>query len=124
MSFGLPRLTRRLPDCWCRWPRRSFPSVLFSWFYECTPQGLQLESEIPANESIARHTGQKLDRWLIAILLRAVVLLLTDKLVLRPNEKPEASAIREKSIAVLLFDNLSHDPENAYLATAAFRRKS
>ena len=70
-----------------------FPfAMLFSWFYEWTPQGIQRESQIPPNESITRHTGKKLDRWIIAILLLAVVLLLTDKLVLRPNEKPVAGA--------------------------------
>ena len=96
-----------------------FPfAMLFSWFYEWTPQGLQRESEIPPNESITRQTGKKLDRWIIAILLLAVVLLLTDKLVLRPNEKPAADAtaatpIPGKSIAVLPFSDLSpsHDQE-------------
>src|SRR3954447_26706800 len=61
-----------------------FPfALLFSWFYEVTPQGLKLESEIAPNDSITRQTGRKLDRWIIAILALAVVLLLTDKLVLR-----------------------------------------
>jgi TolB-like protein len=46
-----------------------------------------------------------------------VVLLLTDRLILRQSEKPAlASPIPEKSIAVLPFDNLSRDPENAYFA--------
>ena len=93
-----------------------FPfAMLFSWFYEWTPQGIQRESGISPNESVTRQTGKKLDRWIIATLLLAVVLLLTDKLVLAPNEKA-AAAIPEKSIAVLPFDNLSHDPENAYFS--------
>src|SRR5450432_323010 len=59
-----------------------FPfAIVFSWFYEWTPQGLQLESDIQPNESIARHTGKKLDRWIIAILALAVVLLLANQLV-------------------------------------------
>jgi TolB-like protein/Tfp pilus assembly protein PilF len=99
-----------------------FPFVImFSWFYEWTPHGIQRESEIAPNESITRQTGKKLDRWIIAILVLAVVLLLTDKLVLRRDEKaadvaPGAAAIPVKSIAVLPFDNLSHDPDNAYFA--------
>src|SRR6478672_11862949 len=53
-----------------------FPFVLlFSWFYEWTPQGLQRESAIPPNESITRQSDKKFDRWIIAILALAVVLL-------------------------------------------------
>ncbi len=86
-----------------------FPfAILFSWLYEWTPQGLQLESEIPPNESITRHTGKKLEHWTIAILLLAVVLLLTDRLLLRPGEQTAAGAsIPAKSIAVLPFEDLS-----------------
>ena len=36
-----------------------FPfAMLFSWFYEWTPHSLQLESEIPPNESITGQTGR------------------------------------------------------------------
>src|SRR5436853_7102990 len=95
-----------------------FPfAMLFSWFYEWTPHGIQRESEIPPTESITRQTGKKLDRWIIAILALAVVLLLADKLVLRKNaETAVAVATPEKSIAVLPFDNLSGDPQNAYFS--------
>jgi TolB-like protein/Tfp pilus assembly protein PilF len=99
-----------------------FPfAMLFSWFYEWTPHGIQREKEIPPNESITRQTGKKLDRWIIAILVLAVVLLLTDKLVLRRDEKPAdvapvAAAIPDRSVAVLPFENLSEDKANAYFA--------
>jgi tetratricopeptide (TPR) repeat protein len=60
-----------------------FPfAMLFSWFYEWTPQGLQRESEVLPNESRTRQTGRKLDRWIIAVLALAVVLLLTNQFVL------------------------------------------
>ena len=95
-----------------------FPfAMLFSWFYEWTPQGIQRESEVAPDESVTRQTGKRLDRWIIAILLLAIVLLLTDRLVFRPNEKLKASTdapIPEKSIAVLPFENLSAEKENAY----------
>ncbi len=95
-----------------------FPfALLFSWFYEWTPQGLQRESEIPPNESITRQTGKKLDRWITVILALAVVLLLADKFVLHKDaETAAAPAVHGKSIAVLPFANLSEDKGNAYFA--------
>jgi TolB-like protein/Tfp pilus assembly protein PilF len=99
-----------------------FPfAIMFSWFYEWTPHGIHRESEIAPNESITRQTGKKLDRWIIAILVLAVVLLLTDKLVLRQDEKPAdvapvAAVIPVKSIAVLPFENLSEDKASSYFA--------
>jgi TolB-like protein/tetratricopeptide (TPR) repeat protein len=88
------------------------PALLFSWFYEWTPEGIRRESEIDRSESITHHTGKKLDRWIIATLALAVVLLLADKFVLHKD----VIAVPEKSIAVLPFDNLSRDPDNAYFA--------
>src|SRR5450432_4352745 len=84
-----------------------FPfALLFSWFYEWTPQGLKRESEVDRSESIMHVTGKKLDRWIIAALGLAVILLLADKFVLRKDALP----VPDKSIAVLPFDNLSRDP--------------
>ena len=96
-----------------------FPfAIVLSWFYEWTPQGLQLESEIPPNESITRQTGRKLDRWIIAILALAVVLLLANQFVLHRNAEAgsEKAALSDKSIAVLPFVNMSSDKENEYFA--------
>jgi TolB-like protein len=98
-----------------------FPfAMLFSWFYEWTPHGLQRESEIARNESITRQTGRKLDRWIIAILALAVVLLLANQFVLHRDENKSAETaawatpIPGKSIAVLPFSDLSskHDQES------------
>src|SRR5438309_11355123 len=98
-----------------------FPfAMVFSWFYEWTTHGLQRESEVAPNESGNRESGKKLDRWIIAILVLAVVLLLTNQFVLHRDEKAADIApvaeISAKSIAVLPFDNLSRDPDNAYFA--------
>ncbi len=98
-----------------------FPfAMVFSWFYEWTSHGLILESEISPNESITRQTGRKLDRWIIAILGMAVVLLLANQFVLHRDENKTADGpsaatpIPGKSIAVLPFADLSpkHDQES------------
>ena len=57
--------------------------MAFAWFYEFTPEGLKRESEIDPAKSITYHTGRKLDFAIIGVLAVAVVLLLTDRFVLR-----------------------------------------
>jgi TolB-like protein/Flp pilus assembly protein TadD len=92
--------------------------ILFAWFYEWTPQGLQRESEVAVAPSpAARQQRKNVDRWIIAMLGLAVVLLLADKFALRKDAEPAiGGAVPEKSIAVLPFDNLSGDPQNAYFS--------
>ena len=90
-----------------------FPFVmLFSWFYEWTPKGLKLESTVDSSESITHRTGRTLDRWIVAILSVAVVLLLSDRFVLHRD----SSVTAERSIAVLPFANTSDDPSNEYFS--------
>src|SRR5215469_5431601 len=91
--------------------------IAFAWFYEFTPEGLKRESEIDPGESITHRTGRKLDFAIIGVLAVAVVLLLTDRFVLRHgvNETTRAP-ITEKSIAVLPFENLSEEKQNEYFA--------
>lgn len=93
----------------------------FAWFYALTPKGLRRESEIAPEESIAAQTGRRLNYWVVAVLSLAVVLLLTDKFLLRrpePAEPAVASAttpdIPFASIAVLPFANRSGDPAQDY----------
>src|SRR5882724_6526196 len=99
-----------------------FPfAMVFSWFYEWTTHGLQRESEVAPNESVTRESSKKLDRWIIAILVLAVVLLLTNQFAFNRDNKPLAvapiaSTIPQKSIAVLPFESLSEEKSNAYFA--------
>ena len=91
-----------------------FPFLLaFAWFYEWTPEGLKRESEVAPAESITHHTGKKLDRWIIAVLGAAVVLLLTDRFVLH---KDAGSSSADNSIAVLPLINESGDANDEYFS--------
>src|SRR5690349_21177214 len=39
----------------------AFPvTLVLSWAFEITPEGIKLESEISPNESMTRHTGRKI----------------------------------------------------------------
>jgi TolB-like protein/Flp pilus assembly protein TadD len=91
--------------------------IAFAWFYEFTPQGLKRESEIDPAESITHRTGRKLDFAIIGVLAVAVVLLLTDRFVLRHGvNETTAAPIPEKSIAVLPLMNSTGDPGNEYFS--------
>jgi TolB-like protein/Tfp pilus assembly protein PilF len=94
--------------------------IAFAWFYEFTPDGLKRESQIDPARSIAAHTGKKLDRWIIAIMAIAIVLLLTNTFVWHKGAGLSADAdsvpVMEQSIAVLPFVNMSSDKEQEYFS--------
>jgi TolB-like protein/tetratricopeptide (TPR) repeat protein len=94
-----------------------FPvALIFSWAFEITPEGIKLESEIAPNKSIARRTGRKIVAVTIALAVVAAGLFVY-QLVRSKSDAPrqsEAATVPNKSIAVLPFDNLSRDPDNAY----------
>lgn len=89
----------------------------FAWLYEFTPEGLKRESDIDPAKAITDRSGRKLDLAIICVLTIAVVLLLTDRFVHRYDfNDTQDLPILEKSIAVLPFENLSSDKDNAYFA--------
>jgi len=94
-----------------------FPvSLILSWAFEITPEGIKLESEIEPTKSIARRTGRKIVAVTIALAVVAAGLFMY-QLVRSKSDTlgpPTTATIANKSIAVLPFDNLSRDPDNAY----------
>jgi len=95
-----------------------FPvALIFSWAFEITPEGIKLESEIEPNKSIARRTGRKIVAITIALAVVAAGLFVYQLVGSKSTSTPrqsEAATVSNKSIAVLPFDNLSRDPDNAY----------
>ena len=86
-----------------------FPiALIFSWFYELTPEGLSLEKDVDRAESITHVTGRRLDFIVISLLLAAVILFAYDKWWI--------GGPPEQSIAVLAFDNMSADPDQEYFS--------
>ncbi len=102
--------------------------LIFAWFYEFTPTGLKLESQIAPGDSIAEHTGKRADRVIIGVLVVAVVLLITNQFVLRRDatsaaEGTDAKAIAaalakvpKQSVAVLPLGNESGNPKQQYFS--------
>jgi TolB-like protein/tetratricopeptide (TPR) repeat protein len=99
-----------------------FPfAMLFSWFYEWTPQGIVRESEVAPDASVTRETGRKLDRWIIAVMAVAIVLLLANQFVSHKDANADVSnsapiSIPDKFIAVLPLANEGGDKDQQYFS--------
>src|SRR3954451_6158316 len=105
-----------------------FPvALILAWAFEITPEGIKRAGDIDPNEPIRTHAGRKLAGITVALALVAAGLLAFQ--LLRPKfgasvggPAPSASTaapapVPEQSIAVLPFDNLSRDPDNAFFAS-------
>jgi len=86
-----------------------FPiALILSWFYEITPGGISLESDVDHSKSITNLSGRRFDFIVISLLCAAVILFAYDKWW--------TSGLTNKSIAVLAFENMSGDPEQEYFS--------
>jgi len=92
-----------------------FPvALVLAWAFELTPEGVRRTREPGPNEWVARRAGRRVDFVIIGVLTLAIAWLVFDRL-----HRPRSIVLSEpiaKSIAVLPFDNLSQDPDNAYFA--------
>jgi TolB-like protein len=86
-----------------------FPiALIVSWFYEITPEGISLEKDVDAADSITHVTGRRIDFIVISLLCAAVILFGYDKWWTAPPSG--------RSIAVLPFVNMSGDDNNEYFS--------
>src|SRR5437660_1349623 len=100
------------------------PAVILSWVFELTPEGLKRDEDVAPEQSVTQRTGRRMDRMIIVVLVLALGYFAFDKFVLAPRREAalvagaapneSKSVINAKSIAVLPFENLSSDKENAY----------
>ena len=102
------------------------PTLIFSWVFELTPQGLKRDEDVRPEESIAPQTARRMNRMIIAVLLLALGYFVFDKFVLTPRREAALLAARTstepksvpsaKSVAVLAFANLSDDKGSEYFS--------
>ncbi len=106
-----------------------FPvALVLAWAFELTPEGIVRTEDVPPNQSIARKTGRKLVAFVAIIAALAIGLLVfqmarrdrwrrSDNATTQPAQLGAPSLpIPAKSIAVLPFDSLSEDKDNAFFA--------
>lgn len=107
----------------------AIPVLIFSWAYELTPEGLKREAEVDRSRSITGQTGRKLNMITIAILIAVVAFVLVERAFFRggeqatvaeaPDAVPEevvSNEVDDRSIAVLAFDDLSEQGDQAFFA--------
>jgi len=97
-----------------------FPiALVFSWFYELTPEGLSLEKDVEAHESITHVTGQRINYLVISLLCAGLVVFALDKWWLREATEPAdatAPVAYTNSVAVLAFDDLSPEGDQGWFS--------
>ena len=82
-------------------------ALLIAWTFEMTPDGMKRTEDISPNEQLPHWSKRKFGTLIVTVALLATGLLVFQLW---------RSWSSEKSIAVLPFENLSQDPENAYFA--------
>ncbi len=121
------------------------PALVFSWIYELTPDGLKRDADVDPAQSIASTTGKRMDRLLLVGMLVVIGAIAADRwwpkgespappgtastpAIAQPSDaaapaasdpKGEAAGV-VRGIAVLPFDNLSPDPDNAFFAGGVY----
>jgi TolB-like protein/Flp pilus assembly protein TadD len=94
-----------------------FPvALILAWAFEITPEGIKRAEQVSPDQSIKGQTGRKLTT--IVVLVGIVA---TGLLIFQFSRKSSITAktnvaTDSKSIAVLPFENLSSDKENAFFA--------
>jgi TolB-like protein/Tfp pilus assembly protein PilF len=98
-------------------------ALVIAWAFEMTPQGLKLTGELLPNERPPHWSRRKFAAVIAGIAVAAGALYLFQHYRAKPDSASDSSADRlslegiyEKSIAVLPFENLSRDPDNAFFA--------
>src|SRR5881275_3062687 len=106
-----------------------FPiALIIAWAFEATPEGIKRTEDVDLG---AAAKQPKKHAWIYVVVIGAafsIGLFFIGRYSarngaprpasegLRRGEQSEAATVSEKSIAVLPFDNLSRDPDNAFFA--------
>jgi len=112
------------------------PTLLFSWAYEITPEGLKRQNDIDRDASIANQTARKLDLVTIGLVILALAVFALDRFVLPwsagdlhagarnagvsdsisevSTQSRDAATSKKTSIAILPFESRSNRDEDRF----------
>src|SRR5204862_464887 len=94
-------------------------SVMISWAFEATPEGLKRTEDVPADVAAKLPTWspRKFAVFIVAVAVIAAGLLAFNLFRTKPSTPPTTAApITTKSVAVLAFANLSDDKGSEYFS--------
>jgi len=93
-------------------------ALIIAWAFEMTPEGMKRTEDVGPNEKIPQWSPRKFAALMLVLVIAAASLLGYQVFRKRaPVPSPvDNTDVPLKSIAVLPFDNLSRDPENAFFA--------
>jgi TolB-like protein/Tfp pilus assembly protein PilF len=99
-----------------------FPiALVIAWAFEMTPEGMKRTENLSPNEYIPQWSRGKFAALIVSVAIAAGGLLVFQFTRWNPAastaNRTQREGVSDKSIAVLPFANLSHDPDNAYFAT-------
>jgi TolB-like protein len=97
------------------------PTLIFSWVYELTPEGLKKESEVTPEESVTVHTARRLDVAVIILLVMAIGLFAVDRFGPAETNSPPPVAAAEATVEA---PAASSSPQQAELPAAEPGRRS
>ena len=93
------------------------PTVILSWVYELTPDGIKKESDVDRDDANQSASVGKLDYVTIAGVVLAIVFIAFFSASQSPEDSDSpAVAISNESVAVLPFVNMSNDQDNEYFS--------
>ena len=90
------------------------PTVIASWVFEWTPDGIRFDDEVEVDAAGAVVARRRLDRIIIGVLTIAVVYFAVDEFFFDARQSGYYDGAR--SIAVLPFEDVSPDGDQAYLS--------
>jgi hypothetical protein len=94
-----------------------FPiALVIAWAFEATPEGIKRTEDV--NPAIVARAPKK-HAWIYVVVIGAAIsigLFFVGRYSVRNTASAAGTELPAKSIAVLPFDNLSRDPDNAFFA--------
>ncbi|MDH3401601.1 MAG: hypothetical protein OEM03_11630 [Chromatiales bacterium] len=111
------------------------PVMVFAWIYELTPDGLKRDAGVDRSQPIASATAHRINTLIVALLVLAIATVILDRVMPGPTPMPGpvtaamtavgdavnsvaeiTGVIKDTSIAVLPFADLSADQDQRYFA--------